>query len=354
LSENSKREKPRFVDVTNRFGIVRSFLRSRIHALLDNDPVHPMFVHFECTYRCNMRCAFCNIWQKNLYPTEASTAELKQRLWECWDLGCALVSFTGGEPLLRSDLGELVNYSGRDLGLFTGLVTNGLLIDKKLNELRNLDILTVSFDVDDRELFNRTRGVDAFRKVKENIRLAKRSGLEPELLSVITRETLPFMDDTLEFAKSLELHIHFSPVDTVPREFMEASEAKNLKLPNPEAVLAKLKEAKKDYKKLHFEKDYFRFQAMGGFGGALRCSSASTTVSLKPDAAVALPCPFFTIMSIKKGVKLRDGLKTERAQKIIDLCGTWCFCESCSVNCMYVASLTRHPRLLVKWLRDKL
>jgi MoaA/NifB/PqqE/SkfB family radical SAM enzyme len=330
-------------------------LRSRVRTLFDENPVHPLFVHFECTYRCNMKCAFCNIWRKNLFENEATTPELNHRLLECWNLGCSLVSFTGGEPLLRKDLGKLLEFSSRKLGLFTGLVTNGILLDKKIDVLsKYVDALAVSFDVNHKQTFNRTRGIDAFEKVKRNIEYARRMGVEMELLSVITKETFEFIDDTIEFAKSLELPIHFSPVDNVPREFMEVTEAQGMKIDESGTVLRKLSEEKRKYKKIHFESDYFKFQALGGFGNTIRCSSASTTISLKPDASVALPCPFFTLMAIKKGENLRNGLKSEKARSIIEQCGKWDFCKDCSVNCMYVVSLVKYPYFLIRWIKDKL
>jgi MoaA/NifB/PqqE/SkfB family radical SAM enzyme len=302
-----------------------------------------------------MRCTFCNIWRKNLFKNEATTPQLEQRLLECWDMGCSIVSFTGGEPLLRKDLEKLLEFSNKKLGLFTGLVTNGILLDKNVDALsKYVDSLAVSFDVNHKQTFNTTRGVDAFEKVKKNIEYARRAGVEIELLSVITKETFPHIDDTIRFAKSLELPIHFSPVDNVPRESMETADAQEMKVADSGAVLKKLTEEKRKYKKLHFESDYFKFQASGGFSNTFRCSSASSTISLKPDASVALPCPFFTLMKIEKAKKLKDALKTEEAQNIIEHCGEWDFCNNCTVNCMYVVSLMKYPYFLLRWAKDKL
>jgi len=302
-----------------------------------------------------MKCSFCNVWRKNIFENEATTSELTKRLMECWDLGCSVTSFTGGEPLLRGDIGKLLEFSSKNIGLFTGLVTNGILLDKKIDEIsKHTDFLAVSFDVNNKQTFNRTRGVDAFEKVEKNIELAKRMGVEIDLFSVITKETFEFIDDTIEFAKSLEIPIHFSSVDNVPRESVEISEAEKLKINETSKILKKLSEEKKKYKKIHFESDYFRFQSLGGFDRFIGCSSASTTISLKPDASIALPCPFFTLMAIKKDENLRNLLNSEKARSIIKECGKWDFCKHCSINCMYVASLINYPYLLLRWIKDKL
>ena len=352
---NLKRVKLRIISVPNKINLVGSLIRSRVHTRLSENPLHPLFIHFECTHRCNMKCSFCNVWRKNIFENEATTPELTKRLMECWDLGCSVTSFTGGEPLLRGDIGRLLEFSSKNIGLFTGLVTNGILLDKKIDEIsKYTDFLAVSFDVNNKQTFNRTRGVDAFEKVKKNIELAKRMGVEIDLFSVITKETFEFIDDTIEFAKSLEIPIHFSSVDNVPRESVEISEAEKLKINETSKILKKLSEEKKKYKKIHFESDYFRFQSLGGFDRFIRCSAASTTISLKPDASIALPCPFFTLMAIKKDENLRNQLNSEKARSIIKECGKWDFCKHCSINCMYVASLINYPYLLLRWIKDKL
>ena len=350
-----KKAERRIVSVPNKISLVGSIIRSRVHTYLNQNPFHPLFIHFECTYRCNMKCAFCNVWRKNIFESEATTPELRKRLMECWDLGCSVTSFTGGEPLLREDLGKLLEFSSKNIGLFTGLVTNGILLDKKIDEIsKYTDFIAVSFDVNNKQTFNRTRGVDAFEKVKKNIELAKRMGVEIDLFSVITKETFEFIDDTIEFARSLEIPIHFSSVDSVPRESVEISEAEKLKINETSKILKKLTAEKKKYKKIHFESDYFRFQSLGGFNRFIGCSSASTTISLKPDASIALPCPFFTLMAIKKDENLRSRLNSEEARSIIKECGKWGFCKHCSINCMYVASLVNYPYFLVRWIKDKL
>jgi MoaA/NifB/PqqE/SkfB family radical SAM enzyme len=302
-----------------------------------------------------MRCSFCNVWRRNIFENEATTPELTKKLVECWDLGCSVTSFTGGEPLLRGDIGKLLEFSSKNVGLYTGLVTNGILLDKKVGEIsKYTDFLAVSFDVNNKQAFNRTRGVNAFEKVKKNIELAKKMGVEINLFSVITKETFEFIDDTIEFAKSLEIPVHFSPVDNVPRESVETSQAEKLKINENSKILKKLSEEKKKYRKIHFESDYFRFQSLGGFNRFIGCSSASTTISLKPDASIALPCPFFTLISIKKDENIENRLNSEKARSIIKACGKWCFCKRCSINCMYAASLINYPYFLMRWIKDKL
>jgi hypothetical protein len=47
-------------------------------------------------------------------------------------------------------------------------------------------------------------------------------------------------------------------------------------------------------------------------------------------------------------------LNSEKARTIRKECGKWDFCKDCSINCMYVVSLVKHPYFLIRWIKDKL
>ena len=65
----------------------------------------PVLVHFEVTLRCNARCGFCDYWKT---PAEAKAHEVKSFADAARHFNPMLVTFTGGEPLLRRDLEDLV------------------------------------------------------------------------------------------------------------------------------------------------------------------------------------------------------------------------------------------------------
>jgi radical SAM protein with 4Fe4S-binding SPASM domain len=92
----------------------------------------------ELTERCNNNCIHCFINQplddQTLVERELSTAEIKEILGEAASLGCLVVRFTGGEPLLREDFEELYLFARR-LGMKVQLFTNATLITPHLAEL---------------------------------------------------------------------------------------------------------------------------------------------------------------------------------------------------------------------------
>ena len=83
----------------------------------------PVLVHFEVTLRCNARCGFCDYWKT---PAEAKADELRTFADAARRFNPMLVTWTGGEPLLRRDLEELVSAVDRAVRLkYVTLITHG-------------------------------------------------------------------------------------------------------------------------------------------------------------------------------------------------------------------------------------
>ena len=113
-------------------------------------------INLEITKRCNARCNFCDYWQ------EESPPELTDYVPVVRQLKSLSVSLTGGEPLLRPDLANIIASLRQNFGfLVIGLVTNGLLLtSKRGRELweAGLNELTISLDYLD-ERHDRDRGL---------------------------------------------------------------------------------------------------------------------------------------------------------------------------------------------------
>ncbi len=104
----------------------------------------PLSVHVGLTNRCNNRCRYCNFQslpQEDVWTTES----LLKVLGEMREAGTRRVQFTGGEPMLRKDLGTILKRAA-DLGMFVGLSTNGFQVPERVEELRSADIVQVSYD----------------------------------------------------------------------------------------------------------------------------------------------------------------------------------------------------------------
>jgi MoaA/NifB/PqqE/SkfB family radical SAM enzyme len=110
--------------------------------------LEPVAVTWHATNLCNLRCTFCDDGKGNSYPDLKSytmtTAEVKQVL------GLArrkvtMLYITGGEPLLRKDLSEIIRWAKEEAGfLWVGLITNGLLLRRQEDLLPYVDDLALS------------------------------------------------------------------------------------------------------------------------------------------------------------------------------------------------------------------
>ena len=104
-------------------------LSQDISPLLETPFSAPLRMDLALTYRCNNKCTKCYV--EDLRDVkELSTLEWKQVLDILWKIGIPHVTFTGGEPTIRPDLTELVEYA-EDLGIITGLISNGRKLKNK-------------------------------------------------------------------------------------------------------------------------------------------------------------------------------------------------------------------------------
>lgn len=109
------------------------------------DRPSPMFVGLMVTRNCNLDCSYCFVRKKSKDP---STEDLKKRIDKIREIGCNVVYFMGGEPMLRKDIVELTRYC-KSKGMFVCLDTNGTLLTKRsIDELsgNGMNVLVVSLD----------------------------------------------------------------------------------------------------------------------------------------------------------------------------------------------------------------
>ncbi len=147
-------------------------------------------VVYNCLQRCNLRCIHCYA-RATLKESEdtLSTAEAKAMIDSCADFGCPVLLFSGGEPLMREDLFELVQHAGKQ-GLRTTVSTNGTLITRELaRDLAGCNMGYVGVSLDGMEAthdhFRRVKG--SWRAALEGLENCKAEGLRTGLRITLTR-----------------------------------------------------------------------------------------------------------------------------------------------------------------------
>ena len=169
---------------------------------------YPLSVSYTITNRCNKRCTYCKVWDTK--EKELTTEEAIRMIDEMAGMGCQRMGITGGEPLLRKDIGEVIEHS-KEKGIFTGLVTNGSLVPKRIDEIDGLDLLQVSLDGPE-EIHDMHRGEGSYKEAIKAIEIAKEKGLEVWVTTVLTKHSIDGIDFVLDKAEEMGFTAYFQPV----------------------------------------------------------------------------------------------------------------------------------------------
>jgi MoaA/NifB/PqqE/SkfB family radical SAM enzyme len=156
----------------------------------------PLNIMLSLTNRCNSDCSYCNI--NNRKQRELSTSEVFDLIGEAAALGTQRLGLWGGEPLLRDDLGEIINYA-KSKGLFVTLDSNGHLLKDKFVSLEKLDHLILALDGPE-EMHDLNRGKGSFQKTINAIKYVK-GKIPVWTITVLTKHNLEGIDFVLETAQ---------------------------------------------------------------------------------------------------------------------------------------------------------
>jgi pyrroloquinoline quinone biosynthesis protein E len=171
-------------------------------------PGPPLWLLAELTYRCPLHCVYCYNpvdFARTQAEAELSTADWMRVLREARALGSVQCGFSGGEPMQRDDLEELVACA-HQLGYYTNLLTSGVgFTDERARALRaaGLDHVQLSFQDSTKEVndfLSHTRTFDLKRRVAAVI---KGHGWPMVLNVVVHRLNIDYIDRIIELAIEL-------------------------------------------------------------------------------------------------------------------------------------------------------
>ena len=167
----------------------------------------PRWLLAELTYKCPLQCPYCsNPLDYVKHSNEISTDDWKRVLSEARKMGAVQLGFSGGEPLTRQDLPELVQHA-RQLGYYSNLITSGYgLTEEKIIQLKEagLDHIQVSFQASSEDLNNLIAGTDAFKHKIEMAKAVKANGYPMVLCFVTHRQNIEQIDEILDLCIELE------------------------------------------------------------------------------------------------------------------------------------------------------
>lgn len=169
-----------------------------------NPMTGPMKATWNVTYLCNSRCSHCNRWKRKP-AKELTTQEGKNLIRQLADCDVLQLSFSGGEPLIRKDIFELIGYA-KSLDMSTSINTNALCINQETAKRivsSGIDLVYISLDSSIPDLHERIRGVKgSFNKAMYAIDLLRKESKKNKPMvyinTTITRENI---GDILNIAK---------------------------------------------------------------------------------------------------------------------------------------------------------
>jgi pyrroloquinoline quinone biosynthesis protein E len=251
----------------------------------------PRWLTAELTYACPLQCPYCsNPLDYAKYQSELSTDDWKRVLTEARKMGAVQLGFSGGEPLVRKDLPELVKHA-RELGYYSNLITSGYgMTEETIQQLKlaGLDHIQVSIQASTQELSDHLAGTKSFEHKKAVAHLVKKHGYPMVLNVVLHRENIHQMPKILAMAEELGAD-YIELANTQYYGWAHAN--RDLLLPSKEQF-QKAEQIAQAYKEkvagkmkiLYVIPDYYEDRpkkCMNGWG--------TTSLTIAPDG-LALPC----------------------------------------------------------------
>ena len=236
--------------------------------------------NYYVTFRSNDTCEFHTIWQNEEFQ-KVGEAGYQDVLKQLKRQGVKRLNITGGEPLLRDGLPDLLKQA-KASGFETQLSTNGILYADLAGHLTGLvDRLYFALDYPFASEHDRSRGVECFKTALAAIEQARTLNQRPIIKFTMTRESVRFLPEMVDLAARLRVPVYLSPVyDHFGLQGFEPSTIDHI------LYYSRRRHVLVNRAALEFVK-------RGGNNLVLsRCRAQETTVTILPDGRQVLPCFF--------------------------------------------------------------
>ena len=174
--------------------------------LEQNNQEKPLWLLAELTYRCPLQCPYCsNPVEMAKYKNELTTEDWFRVMQQARKMGATQLGFSGGEPLVRKDLEDLIK-EARRLGFYTNLITSGVGMDEaRIVDFKEagLDHIQISFQASNEELNNYIGKSKSFQHKYEMARLVKKYEYPMVLNIVLHRKNVDQIRDILDMTVDL-------------------------------------------------------------------------------------------------------------------------------------------------------
>ncbi|MFX1257309.1 MAG: radical SAM protein [Promethearchaeota archaeon] len=212
----------------------------------------PMKIFLHITNKCNLKCSHCMFRNENsnnepLQDKELTEKEIIERILDpAEDLGIPQLRITGGEPTLRTDIFNLINYAKEKKNMTIWLNTNGSFEESIRTQLAKsrVDGIIISLD-GNRKINDQRRGQGTYKKIVDTLRFFQeynhqnKNKIQIRINTTISKENVRLTEYLINLSRKYETEINFMPlrpmvysfkiVDNMltTKEFMEFSKKVN-------------------------------------------------------------------------------------------------------------------------------
>lgn len=185
-----------------------SLKKARSIAIRSLTPNRPYHAQWMLTRKCNFRCRGCNVWRQP-DAGELSTEEVKRGMDILRDLGVVDLVLSGGNPLLREDIDEIIRYASE---LFiTTIYDNGSMAVKKIDALRHADLVAISIDSLNPKRNDYIRGMKgAWRNAMQAVEELHQKGISVGVAPTISQFNLYEIIDFTEYFVGKDIPVWYS------------------------------------------------------------------------------------------------------------------------------------------------
>ncbi|MBC7894979.1 MAG: radical SAM protein [Cytophagaceae bacterium] len=257
----------------------------------------PLLVHFEVTMRCNAKCGFCDYWKT---PSSERDNELKSFADAAKAFSPMMITFTGGEPLLRKDLEDLVRgvREASRLTYVTLITHGGMLTLPRAQSLwdAGIDQFNISLDyLDGRH--DTARGIPGLtNKIMTTVAAMRAAGIDGiRFNTVIKNDNLEQLVPIVERAAELGIGVNFS----LYTDFKNGNKAYVIQdgpVDATEKAVKSLMAFKRKHRGVITNSDYYLSTIPQYLRGELKglCDSGTKTIHISPGGMVKR-CPDFPL-----------------------------------------------------------
>jgi MoaA/NifB/PqqE/SkfB family radical SAM enzyme len=295
----------------------------------------PVMAYYYVTYKCNARCVFCNIPDGPMDVLPVSQYTATQQSIEHFDilkkLGVRLIDFTGGEPLLRKDMGVLLR-AAKERGFRTQMTTNCTLYPRRAEELKGLvDILNFSLCSPGPEPHNTLRRDKSYDWVIKSLDIARKLGEPYQIIFVLTNDNADLLPGMIELCRAKHAILKVQP----EWEYF-GNDGVNIELLEKANAVAREHNVYVNWAETRV------FKQGGNKSDNPTCKASNAVLAISPDGYLLYPCYHKLAQRVKFDWNIIEFFETDRWKQMQDKAGRFKFCDGCS-NLCYI-----HPSFYYK------